>query len=386
MVGPGVYVHIPFCLSRCNYCDFVSFALPQREELTERQTAEYLSALMDEAALYRPCPELAGVRFNSLYIGGGTPTCLTGGQLYILLETLQSVFAFTVGAEVTVEGNPGTLDPAKLHDLKRGGCNRLSLGVQSFTDQDLRMLGRIHSAQDVDQAYNDAREAGFDNISIDLMYGLPGQDLAGWRGNLERAVKLGPEHISLYQLNIEKGTPFHELLNKGLLAEFDEDIALAMYEEAIRFLKRHGYLHYEISNFAKPGRESRHNKLYWERCEYLGLGAGASGFLGGVRYTNLSEPEDYRRAVRSGAKPVREEERIDAALAMSETMFLGLRLLQGVDKASFYRNFNITLQERYGEVIAGLKNRGLLEESKTHIFLSTKGLHLANLVFMEFMN
>ena len=382
----GVYVHIPFCLSKCYYCDFVSFALPERKDLARQQTGTYLSVLLEEAALYRRRMDLANTLFNSLYIGGGTPTCLTGGQLCILLETLQSVFNFAAGAEVTVEANPGTLSKSKLQHLKRCGCNRLSLGAQSFDDYLLKRLGRIHSGQDVHKTYNMAREAGFDNIGLDLMYGLPGQDLVMWRRDLETAVKLSPDHISLYQLKIEERTPFASLQKKGLLAEFDEDTALVMYQEAIRFLKSQGYHHYEISNLARPGRESRHNKLYWEHHEYLGLGAGASGYLEGVRYTNLTALEAYQEAVAQGKRPVGEEEKIDDRLAMAETMFLGLRLLRGLDKVKFFERFGITVHRRYGNVIAKLKRLGLLAESKTHLFLTEEGLPLANTVFMEFMD
>lgn len=378
-------MHIPFCVSKCHYCDFVSYGL-RSSDVQEQDMESYLSALIKEAKLYEKRLLLSGAGVTSLYIGGGTPTCLTGGQLCYLLKSLQALFTLTAGVEITVEGNPGTLDKKKLQDLRRCGCSRLSLGVQSFDRHELKVLGRIHSPRDVYNTFKLAREAGFENISIDLMYGLPGQDLAGWRRNLQAAVKLGPEHISLYQLNIEKGTPFYRALTKGLMTEFKQETALLMYEEAIDFLASAGYGHYEISNFARPGQESIHNKLYWRHQEYLGLGAGASGYLERVRYTNIPGLEAYQEAVLMGRRPVQEEEIIDESLAMSEMMFLGLRLLQGVDKERFLQLFDITVSERYGVEIAKLKKLGLLEESRTHIYLTKKGLPLANAVFMEFLN
>jgi oxygen-independent coproporphyrinogen-3 oxidase len=374
----GIYVHIPFCLAKCHYCDFNSFA---GKAAAEKE--QYLLSLAKEGELYKK--KLQDVEARSLYIGGGTPTCLTGGQIFMLFENLHKNFHISNGIEITVEGNPGTLDREKLRQLQKAGCNRLSLGVQSFSSRDLKVLGRIHTPQDVYNTIKSARQMGFDNINLDLMYGLPGQDIKGWRENLKQVVELAPEHISLYQLNIEKGTPFYNLLYRGFMAEFDQDEAYIMYKEAIEYLGCRGYHHYEISNFSLPDRESFHNKIYWHNEEYLGLGAGASGYLQGVRYTNIKDPGLYSRSFSGDTLPVSERETIDDKLAMAETMFLGLRLLEGVEKNYFMIKHGISPEVQYSREIAGLVEKGLLKITPTHIALSPKGLFVANLVFQEFL-
>ncbi len=375
----GIYVHLPFCRAKCHYCDFVSYAGRSEEEKNA-----YLLALTKEGEIYRR--RFAEVTGKSLYIGGGTPTCLTGGQLFRLFNILHHLFQLPQGIEVTVEANPGTLNADKLTCLREVGCNRLSLGVQSFSSRDLQVLGRIHTPREVDATYELARQAGFTNINLDLMYGLPGQDLPGWRTTLRKAAELRPEHLSLYQLNIEKETPFGQLLQKGLFAEFDQDEAFLMYEEAINFLENKGYRHYEISNFALPGKEAFHNQLYWLNEEYLGLGAGAAGFLQGVRYKNTAELSGYQEQLSQGKLPIIEEELINEELSMAETMFLGLRRREGVNKADFLQKYGFSIENKYGEVLGKLITQGLLEETSTQIVLSRKGLYIANLVMQEFLS
>lgn len=374
----GIYVHIPFCEAKCHYCDFVSFA---GRSVQEKEA--YLRALAGEGELYRQF--LAGVTGKSLYIGGGTPTCLTGGQIFMLFTSLHNLFQLSPGIEITVEANPGTLNKEKLLLLKEVGCNRLSLGVQSFAARDLQVLGRIHSPRDVYNTYELARQAGFANINLDLMYGLPGQNLQGWRENLKKVVELSPEHISLYQLNIETGTSFARLVQRGLLEEFSQDEAFLMYQEAINFLAARGYHHYEISNFARPGKEAVHNCSYWLNEEYLGLGAGAAGYLQGVRYTNEADLAVYQNLLRQGKLPVAAKELIKKELAMAETMFLGLRLLRGVKKADFLTKYGLSIENRYAKVLPKLKKQGLLRETLTHVALTKKGLYVANEVFQEFL-
>ncbi len=378
----GIYVHIPFCRMKCHYCDFVSY--PGR---SEAEIGDYLSALCREGRIYARRYATAGevISAQSLYIGGGTPTCLTGGQLFALFGHIRALFPLPEGIEITVEANPGTLEREKLECLQEAGCNRLSLGVQSFFDQELRALGRIHTPQEVVRNYALARKVGFQNINLDLMYGLPGQSLQTWRNNLRQAVELGPEHLSLYQLNIEKGTPFAHLVEKGLLAEFNQDEAYAMYREAIAYLQEKGYVHYEISNFALPGKESFHNQLYWRNEEYLGLGAGAAGFLRGVRYRNTADLTEYREYLKREKLPISEEEIIDEELSMAETMFLGLRLLKGINKERFQQKHGIGIAEKYGQVLEKLLEEGLLKETATEIALSSRGLFVANLVMQEFL-
>ncbi len=382
----ALYVHIPFCAAKCHYCDFVSYVSGENSDTQESEAVNlYLAALLKEAGFHQAKVSPTGAVIKSLYLGGGTPTRLTARQLFMLLEYLQQVFALSGQAEITVEGNPGTINKEKLEALQIQGCNRLSLGVQSFEDRELQALGRIHTVQDVYNTYNLAQEAGFANINLDLMYGLPGQELSGWRKNLRTAVSLNPEHISLYQLNIEKGTPFFSLQNKGLLAEFEQDEAFYMYEEAINYLTDSGYCHYEISNFAKPAYESRHNQVYWRNQEYIGIGAGASGYLAGRRYTNLAVLADYEAMLTQGARPLAQEETIDTELAMTETMFLGLRLLEGVDKNEFFLHFGIQINEHYGKAIDKLTEQGLIEETQNRVRLTRQGLYIANQVMMEFL-
>jgi len=375
----GIYVHIPFCLAKCHYCDFVSYA---GKSVVEKDA--YLAALVREGEIYQDL--LSGITGKSLYIGGGTPTCLTDGQIIKLFTGLQALFKLPTDIEITIEANPGTINREKLLTLSKVGCNRLSLGVQSFSPRELQALGRIHSPKDVYNTYELARRADFKNISLDLMYGLPGQQLQDWRDNLKKAVELRPEHISLYQLNIEKNTPFALLMEKGFLESFDQDEAYLMYSEAINFLETQGYHHYEISNFALPGKEAVHNSLYWLNQEYLGLGVGASGYLQGIRYTNESNLERYHDVLLAQDRlPVAEKEVINQELARAESMFLGLRLLQGVNKSEFLKRHGVRLENCFEQVLNKLKRQGLLQETSTHVALTKKGVYVANEVFQEFL-
>lgn len=381
----GVYVHIPFCKAKCNYCDFFSLA-PQKYDdstLWQDEQATYVEFLCKETMLYKSIYKSRSI--ETLYLGGGTPTCLTGGQLHFLLGFFGREFKLSKDTEITIEANPGTLTKDKLSMMKEAGCNRLSLGVQSFDEDELKLLGRIHNSRDVYQTYYLARESGYDNISIDLMYGLPGQKIYDWKNNLHKAIELEPDHISLYQLNIEEDTPFYFMKKKGLIDECDQELALRMYEYAIDTLTEIGFTHYEISNFARFGKKSRHNQLYWQYKEYLGLGASASGFLKRNRYANLRDLDEYFRYVNMGKKPIMEEEVIDETLAQRETMFLGLRLIEGVNKEEFYTMFNIKIEDVFGDNINYLKKNKLIDENNSHIYLTKKGLYLANQVFMEFL-
>lgn len=381
----GMYIHIPFCIKKCFYCDFISYPLQGNNRYTEKDVENYLSLMLKEAAMYRHIHPADGQRIKTLYIGGGTPTCLTGGQLFVLLDSLQKMFCIEQDAEITVEANPGTIDREKLQQLKSAGYNRLSLGVQSFDAQELNCLGRIYSPQEVYTAFDLARQAGFNNINIDLMYGLPGQNIDEWRKNLQTAVAMKPEHLSLYQLSIEKGTHFDDLCKQRFLIEVEQEIARKMFEETIDYLKENGFCHYEISNFARAGRESRHNMMYWHNLEYIGLGAGASGYLRGLRYSNENNLSIYEKSVQIDRKPIRDKDPIDQELEMSEHMFLGLRIIEGVDKRVFRHRFTVDIRVVFGAVIEDLKNRGLLLETDTHVMLSKKGVFLANSVFIEFL-
>lgn len=373
----ALYIHIPFCLSKCNYCDF--FSLPNCSlDLQKR----YIETLKKEALLRKPNLE---INLKSIFFGGGTPTCLPGGLLVHLLEFLSKTFPLGSQIEVSVEANPGTVDKEKLKLLYNSGVNRLSFGVQSFNVELLQKLGRIHSPEDVYRSFELAREVGFANLNFDLMYGLPGQGLGDWENTLLKVLEFNLEHISLYQLKIEEGTPFGRELEQGLLQEFDDELALEMYQLTQRYLSQAGYLQYEISNFAKPGYQCRHNQVYW-RCEpYLGLGAGAHSYLPPERLENLGEISFYIAELEKGQLPPSHSEQQTVASAMSETMFMGLRLLQGVNLQLFQQRFGQDARRVFSKAIARCLDRGLVELNDNYLKLSSQGLYLGNIVFEEFL-
>ena len=381
-MNAGVYVHIPFCLRKCLYCDFTSY--PGKEGLFE----EYVQALRAEIRLAGDrFPE---VRVPTIYFGGGTPNVLSADQLTSVLDQIKQSFDVLSDAEITVESNPGL-------PITQDGFSRLSLGVQSFQDNELQALGRIHSADEAMKAYRDAE---FSNISVDLMYGIPGQTLESWRETLDKALDLGPEHISLYSLTIEEGTPYWDMRRSGSLELPGDDIEADMYELAIEKLTSDGYDHYEISNFARPGFECRHNITYWENEPYFGFGAGATTYLPGdgemgrwgdganrlTRRTNTASVEEYIRRIGSGESQVESEECLTGKSAMGETVFLGLRMLRGVDVNAFRQRYGMTPQEAFPHEIADLVERGLIEMTPDAIRLTHRGLLLANDVFAEFVS
>ncbi|MHB1420449.1 MAG: radical SAM family heme chaperone HemW [Bacillota bacterium] len=379
----GVYVHIPFCVRKCNYCDFVSFPVPSGEVISA-----YLDALEIE---FRLNSEGIGQRrgeIQSLYIGGGTPTCLDPAQLVRLMRICQvAIYRILPGKdiEVTVEANPGTLTLEKLRILKAGGVNRISLGVQSFCRQHLEKMGRIHSPQEAVEAVEMIRQAGISNVGIDLIYGLPGQTLAEWRDTLERALSLKPTHLSAYGLKIEPGTAWGAAYATGALTIPDEDLAADMYEFACQALSQAGYDQYEISNFALPECQSQHNRLYWRNQEYLGVGLNATSFINHCRYSNTGNLEDYLRELWGGRLPKVVSEDLTPDQEMAETVILGLRLLEGVDSDAFLHRFGKDIKEVYGRQIEKLIGLQLLEWEDDHLCLTGQALLLANLVFIEFV-
>jgi len=375
MEGLGLYVHIPFCQSRCRYCDFNTYA--GLEGLFET----YVRALLREIGLAGPAP------VSTVYIGGGTPTVLPLFSLIQILDAVRGGFALAAEAEVTIEANPGTVEAGALATLRERGVNRLSLGVQSFADDELRLLGRIHSAEQAAAALIVARQAGFDNVSLDLIFGLPGQTLAGWRYSLERALALEPEHLSLYALSVEAGTPLARDINRGHLPPPDPDTAAEMYEMAAEVNAAAGYLHYEISNWARgPGRQCRHNLIYWRNEPYLGLGAGAHSWQGRRRWANAAAPEEYTTRLAEGDSALAEEETISPELEMGETMMMGLRLVEeGVPVGRFRRRFGLDPRDHYRVEIAELVDLGLLDVDDERLRLSPRGHLLGNQVFARFL-
>lgn len=375
----GLYVHVPFCASKCRYCDFNSY-------LADRTAVEsYLRAVRLEMALYSTWSELDEARFTTLYVGGGTPTILPPAELAELVAAARSFARLGPRSEVTVEANPGTVDASGLARLKAAGANRLSLGVQSFRPELLRVLGRIHTVDDIVAGFEAARNAGFRNVNLDLMFGLPGQTLAQFQQTVERALELGPEHLSCYSLIIEDGTPFAFMHEAGRLALPDEDIQLAMYQWAIARLVQAGYEHYEVSNFALPGRRCQHNETYWRNEWYLGLGPGSHSHWGSERFANVHKPAEYSRTLRQGELPVAERFSLSCIEQMDETLMMSMRLLGGISEERFVRRFGKRLSQEYGPQIESLVNLGLVTYDGKVLRLSRKGLFLGNQVFGAFL-
>lgn len=376
----SLYFHIPYCTRKCSYCDFTSFDQP------EISPGGYIELLLEEVRLRSRYLEPLTV--PTLYFGGGTPSLLTPLQIARLLEKVRDLFSVEVDAEITLEANPGTVTFNSLEGYLAAGVNRLSLGVQSLDDRQLSLLGRIHSAAEASAAFTLARAAGFRNIGIDLMHGLPEQSLDSWQGTLREAVALQPEHVSVYGLSVEAGTPFAKKAARKELNLPDEELAVAMFEQTAESLCSAGYEHYEISNYALPGYRSRHNQVYWRRGNYLGFGAGAHSFLVtpayGGRWENPPTLAEYAATVSSGKLPAMAVP-LTRKEAMAEFMFLGLRLLEGVDGREFTRQFGLELEEAFPKVVARLCARGLLSSEGAMLRLTAKGLLLANLVMAEFV-
>ncbi|HEX2029887.1 MAG TPA: radical SAM family heme chaperone HemW [Actinomycetota bacterium] len=355
----GLYVHVPFCLTRCGYCDFNAHA--GLLHLADR----YVEALVREAEL--AAPSWAGVRFASIFVGGGTPTTLGPAALGAVLAALQSRFEVAPDAEVTVEANPDTVDPRSLAALRDAGVNRLSLGVQSFDPAVLRALDRAHPPASARRAYRDARAAGFDDVNLDLIYGAHGETPASWRRTLDEAVAMGPEHLSCYALTVESGTPLGRAVLAGDVPPPDPDLQAAMFEHACRTLAAAGYAHYEISNWARPRRECLHNLGYWEGRPYLGLGAGAHSARDGRRWWNVRPPGRYIEEALAGRLPIGGREEPEEEARRLERLFLGLRHAGGVPAAWVE-------PAAAADVVA----RGLARRSGDRLALTERGMLLAN--------
>ncbi len=382
MTSWAIYVHIPFCVRRCPYCDFNTYAG------LERLQEPYVEALIREVQAYGQKLERPPV--PTVFFGGGTPTTLTGDQLHRVLDAVREAFDVLPDAEITSEANPGTVDSARFREMRDAGFNRLSLGVQSFHDDELRFLGRIHSAAEAVEAYRKARDAGFENVNLDLMFGLPGQPLDSWRRTLEKALELRPEHLSLYALTVEEGTPLARWVAEGRVPPPDEDATADMYDLACDLLAETGYRHYEISNWAldDPTRDwrCRHNLTYWRYERYLGFGAGAHSFDGHRRWWNVSGVAEYIGKIENGETPVESSEAPDERLAMGEMMMVGLRLLEeGVPDSRFRARFGVSLLEAFPDEIENLSRMGLLEWHGESLRLSRKGWLLSNRVFVRFL-
>lgn len=373
----GLYIHIPFCVKKCEYCDFLSW----NAEEEERQ--QYVAALLSEIESYREFAK--GYRVSTIFIGGGTPSVLLPKQMEDILQKIYEIFELERRAEITIEVNPGTVDEEKLQCYKENGVNRLSMGLQSVKDEKLRLLGRIHTYQEFVESYELARKAGFDNISIDLISSVPGQTLQEWKEELETAAAQNPEHISVYQLIIEEGTPFYEKYAEHPELLPDEETSREIYLWTGKFLKEAGYEQYEISNYAKPGKESRHNLKYWERGDYLGLGLGAASMVRNIRMSNTKDMRTYLERC-DKPKTMRENVQfLEEPRQMEEFMFLGLRKTRGVSKKEFKRIFGREMDMVYEKALHKCLENGMLLEHKDRIFLSEEGTLLSNMVLSEFL-
>ena len=375
MDSVSLYIHIPFCRAKCAYCNFNSYA--GLESLYD----DYVDALVGEMAIVGG--RFSTLRGRTIYLGGGTPTVLSLQQLKRILGSCLQAFVIDEEAEVSCEANPGTVDLCYLEGLRHLGVGRLSLGVQSLYDDELQLLGRVHTSAQATEAFEMARQAGFDNLNLDLIYAFPRHTLKRWRSTLERAIALEPEHLSLYPLSLEEGTPLWGRVERGELRAPDDDLAAEMYLLAEELLE--AYRHYEISNWAKPGYESRHNLTYWRNEGYLGFGAGAHSYYGGRRFWNVARPEEYIRRLKVGQSATEGEEVIETPLEMAETVFMGLRLSEGVGFEGFKRRFGRDLSSLYGQQLKELVAWGLLEENERGIRLTPRGRLLGNEVFERFL-
>lgn len=382
-----LYLHIPFCVCKCNYCDFLS--APAEAEMVEA----YVDAMVREINAYRG--RFEAYRVISVFFGGGTPSLLQAEQIQRIMEALRSIFLIDAQAEVTMEMNPGTVAPQKLDGYRAAGINRLSIGLQSVNDGELKMLGRIHDYRTFLDTYHLAREKGFENINIDLISAIPGQTPESWKRTLRTVAELSPEHISAYSLIIEERTLFYEWYQQEpdpkqeKMPERkplpDEEEERQMYEDTEEILREYGYHRYEISNYAKEGRECRHNLGYWERKEYLGIGTGSASLIGNTRFDHIRDTKEYIRLAKEPDKLCAHTEALTREDEMEEFMFLGLRKIQGICTEEFQSIFGCGIDEIYGKTLQILTEQGLIECDKDSVRLTKRGIDISNYVLAQFL-
>ena len=376
MTAAGLYVHIPFCSSRCSYCDFATGLY--QSELAER----YVQGLINEIR----ASQYAGEVVDTIYFGGGTPSLLAPAQLERILTSLYERFKIANGSEITIEINPGSATPEKLRAFRILGVNRASFGAQTFDDAELAKLGRSHNSADTLRTFAHLRDAGFANISFDLIAGLPGQTLEGWQRNIKQALDLAPEHLSFYLLEVHSGTPLAEHIRRGIQPQPDDDLAGVMYEWMLEHATAAGYEHYEISNLCRPGFHSRHNIKYWTATPYYGFGCSSHSYDGGARrWSNQRDVLKYVEMVESGASPVVEEQHLEETDVRAEALFLGMRLMQGVDLRRYRESFGVDLRDEHAEDLDRFCKAGLIELNGDLIRLTRTGALLSNEVFAAFV-
>ena len=373
----AVYVHIPFCVRVCGYCDFNTYA--GMDGVKDAYTAAVVAEIEAWA------PRIAGREVASLSFGGGTPGEMAAGSLVAIIDAVRAAAPLAPDAEISLEANPGTTSAPALRDLARAGVNRISFGAQSFDASELAFLDRVHTPEATAASLHLARETGIRSVNLDLMYGLPGQTPAAWQATLQRALDLAPDHLSLYALTVEPGTPLDGRVERGEVTPLDPDAVAAMYEDAADRLAASGYRQYELSNWARPGHESRHNLVYWTWGDYLGIGAGAHGFLDGERFENVAHPRAYLDAVRREGRAIAGAVRPDPATSMSDWLALRLRLVEGFHPAEFATTFGEPLEAAAGPPLAACRAAGLLEGSGGRLRLTPRGRLLHNEVAVQVM-
>lgn len=377
-----LYLHIPFCVKKCNYCDFFSASGTPKEQ------ADYVSAMIQEIQSYQ---ELSGeYEVQTIFLGGGTPSLLTPEQIEQIFNAIYHTFSVNENAEITMEMNPGTVDIEKLRAMKAAGVNRLSIGLQSAQNEELKMLGRIHTYEEFLETWRLTEQAGFKNRNIDLMSALPGQTMESYEDTLSKVLALEPEHISAYSLILEEGTVFYDWYEKGKLDRGawklpSEEEEYAMGELTIQRLAEAGMHRYEISNYAKPGKECRHNLGYWDRVEYLGIGAGSSSLIKGERFDHIRDRKAYIEKIRNGESILIDREILSVESQMEEFMYLGLRKIEGVSRTDFQNYFGKNVDDVYGEILDKLEEEQLLEFSGDRIRLTHRGMDVSNCVLAEFL-
>ena len=376
-----LYIHIPFCVKKCAYCDFLS------GPASNQQIEEYVQALIEEIRYYKEFAK--NYEVSTVFWGGGTPSLLTGEQMKVLMEALGQTFFIRQNAEITMEANPGTVTVEKLLACQKAGINRISFGLQSVNNEELKMLGRIHTYEEFLESYEAARKAGFQNINVDLISAIPKQTVSSWEQTLQTIISLQPEHISAYSLIVEEGTPFAKLYGEGCELEHllpTEEDERRMYERTEELLREAGYHRYEISNYAKEGYECQHNLGYWERKEYLGLGLGASSLIEETRFHNTDEMEEYLRDANNPILLRREQEKLDRQEQMEEFVFLGLRKIRGIQEEKFAEVFGEDIWDCYGKNLERVIKEGLLEREEGVLRLTRKGIDVSNYVFYEILS
>lgn len=376
-----LYIHIPFCARKCEYCDFLSQAAP--EMVHHGYVEQLIEEIRCQSAYYQ------GYGVTTVFMGGGTPSILKAEEIQAIMETVNQSFCLEPGAEVTIEANPGTVTADKLKTYIQSGINRISIGLQSADNKELKLLGRIHTYEEFLKTYQRVRLAGFTNVNVDLMSALPGQTLVSWKSTLKKTAMLKPEHISAYSLILEEGTPFYEKYKDHPDLLPDEDTEREMYYATKAFLHEQGYERYEISNYARPGYECRHNVGYWTGTEYLGLGLGASSYIQGFRFRNESELKTYQRinmrAADADERLHQEIVKLSDKEKMEEFMFLGLRMMKGVSGSEFLERFGLNMWNVYGDVLRNLQANHLIVVESPYVRLSEFGIDISNYVLSEFL-